>query len=274
VYDPARSTFDIHVYDLAQGTREVFIEQASQPALSPNHERLAYRSWGREQRGISVRELGDGHTWSWVPFAEAARPIWSPNSENIVFPSEQETDRQWRIYRTQGLIIDRVRRHGGDILGRVPAWLPDGRIVYWECPLNECGLYVMQGDGSAPTRLTRGERDTAPAASPDGSQVAFMSIADGNWDIYRTGTRPADALAPAQLTTNPARDGLATWSPDGRWLAFVSDRDGEWAVWAMRPDGSQKQPLFDLGGPLEGEIAFVAPGDQHGWTWETLAWGP
>jgi TolB protein len=209
-----------------------------------------------------------------VPFAEAARPIWSPNSENIVFPSEQETDRQWRIYRTQGLIIDRVRRHGGDILGRVPAWLPDGRIVYWECPLNECGLYVMQGDGSAPTRLTRGERDTAPAASPDGSQVAFMSITDGNWDIYRTGTRPADALAPAQLTTNPARDGLATWSPDGRWLAFVSDRDGEWAVWAMRPDGSQKQQLFDLGGPLEGEIAFVAPGDQHGWTWETLAWGP
>jgi hypothetical protein len=42
----------------------------------------------------------------------------------------------------------------------------------------------------------------------------------------------------------------------------------------MRPDGSSQQKLFDLGGSLEGQIAFVPPDDQPGWTWETIAWAP
>ncbi len=277
VYDPDRQTFDIHTVRLQDGERKVVVRQASQPALSPNGRRLAYRSWDRAQRGILVRELADGHTWVWINFAEAARPSWSPDSENIVFPSQQESDRQWRLYRSLGIEFDHVRRHGGDIYGRVPAWLADGRIAYWECPVDKCGLYVMQSDGTQPIRLTEDEHDTAPAASPDGSRLAFMTDKDGNWEIYVVSTAPAGDQGrqePQRLTRNPARDGLPTWSPDGRWLAFVTDRDGQWAVWAMRPDGSDPRKLFDLGGPLEGEITYVLPGDQHGWTWEAIAWGP
>jgi Tol biopolymer transport system component len=171
-----------------------------------------------------------------------------------------------------GLEFDRVRRHGGDILGRVPFWLADGRIVYWECPQNKCGLYVMQSDGTNPTRLTEYEHDTAPAASADGSRIAFMSNRDGNWEIYVIGTDRQQELQ--RLTRNSARDGLPTWSPDGRWLAFVTDRDGVWAVWVMRADGSGQRKLFELDGPLEGKIAGVAPYIRHDWTWESVAWGP
>lgn len=274
VYDPERRTFDIHVVQLENGERDIVVEQASQPALSPNSKRLAFRSWDRAQRAIRVRELTDGNTWTWINFAEAARPNWSANSENIVFPSQQEPDRQWRVYRTYGLEVDRVRRHGGDIPGRVPFWMSDSRIVYWECPLNKCGLYVMQNDGTDPTQLTTYERDTAPAASPDASQVAFMSNRDGNWEIYIVSTQGPMGEGLKRLTKNSARDGLPTWSPDGKWLAFVSDRDGEWAVWAMSPNGSGQRKLFDLDGSLEGEIAFVTSGDQHGWTWENITWGP
>jgi TolB protein len=278
LYDdnPDRRTFDIYVYRLESGDREIVIGQASQPSLSPDGKRLAFRSWDRAQTGILVRELTDGNTWLWINFVEAARPSWSPDSQAIVFPSQQESDRQWRIYRSMGLEYDRVRRHGGDIFGRVPVWLKDGRIVYWECPLDKCGLYVMQGDGSGPLRLTMSEHDTAPSASPDGSQIAFMSNQNGNWEIYVVSTRVvegADVQEPIRLTRNGARDGLPTWSPDGSWLAFASDRGGAWAVWVMRPDGSDQQKLFDLGGQLEGEIALIPLEDQHGWTWETIAWG-
>lgn len=277
VYDPEQKTFNIHTITLGSAERRMIVSQASQPAISPNGKRLAYRSWDRAHRSIQVRELIDGHTWTWINFAEAARPSWSPDSENIVFPSQQESDRRWRVYRSLGLEYELVRRHGGDIFGRVPVYLADGRIAYWECPLDDCGLYVMQGDGSSPVRLTVNEHDTAPAGSPDGNRLAFMSNADGNWEIYVVDTETRGGQGGQglrRLTENPARDGLPTWSPDGNWLAFVTDREGEWAVWAMRADGSGQHRLFDLDGPLEGEIAFVSAEDQHGWTWETIAWGP
>ena len=277
VYDnnPDRRTFDIHVFRLDSGERDILIRQASEPALSPNGKRIAYRSWDSGRRGILVRELTDGNTWPWINFHEAAHPSWSPNSQNITFASQQELDRRWRLYRTWGLDSDRIRREGGDIFGRVPVWSADGRIVYWECPIDKCGLYAIADDGTNLTRLTGREHDIAPATSPDGSQLAFMSNIDGNWEIYATTTHPAGGQVqePTRLTKNSARDGLPTWSPDGRWLAFASDRAGSWAVYVMRPNGSGQQLLFDLGGSLEGQVADVPPSEQPGWTWETLGWG-
>ncbi len=272
--DPTRRTFDIYAVRLGSGTRELVAGQASQPALSPDAKRLAYRSWDKSQRGIAVLELTSGHTWRWIESAEAARPSWSPDGQNIVFPSRQEADRNWRIYRTTGEEFATVRRQGADIFGRVPVWLADGRIVYWDCPLANCGLYVMEGDGTGPVRLTTAEGDTGPSASPDGQQIAFMSNRSGNWEIYLVPSHASAGTEVKRLTQNGARDGLPAWSPDGRWLAFASDRDGTWAVWAMRPDGSGLRRLFDLGGSLEGEVADAEPREQDGWPAETMAWGP
>jgi hypothetical protein len=266
VFDPDRETFDIYAFELVSGERQRLLEEASQPALSPSHSRLAFRSWNTSYRNIRVLELDENRTWTWINHSEAARPNWSPDSQNLVFPSQQEPDRQWRLYHTMGLEFDRVRRHGGDILGRVPAWMKDGRIVYWECPQDKCGLYAMQSDGTSPVRLTNHEYDTAPAPSPDSSKIAFMSNFEGNWEVYVTSTQGLEE--PERLTQNPARDGLPTWSPDGEWLAFVSDRGGPWAIWAIHPDGSGLRKLFDLGGALEGQIHRVDSQDQHGWTWE------
>jgi Tol biopolymer transport system component len=279
VYDPNpdRRTFDIHSYDLESGEREIAIGQASQPAISPNGKRIVFRSWDIGRRGLLVRELTDGNTWPWVTFHEAEHGRWSPDNQNITFSSQQQSDRQWRLYRTLGLDILMVQRQGGDVFGRVPTWSPDGRIIYWECPMNNCGLYSIHTDGTNLSRLTGNENDTTPTVSPDGKQVVFMSTSGGDWDLYLVGSvAPAGGSLqePRALTDNPARDGLPTWSPDGRWVAFVSDRGGAWAVWAVRPDGSNLQKLFDLGGRLEGEIANIPPSEQHGWAWESIAWAP
>jgi Tol biopolymer transport system component len=277
VYDPNpdRRTYDIHVMDLVSGERRIMLGQASQPALSPNGGRLAYRSWDIDRRGIRVRELSDENTWEWVGFHEAEHASWSPDNLSLVFSSQQESDRKWRLYRTRGVVIERVEREGGDIYGRVPTWSIDGRIIYWECPMGSCGLHAIHPDGTGLVRLTGNEYDTAPAVSPDGSQIAFMSNRDGNWEIYVVDAYRAgpDLEEPSRLTTNGSHDGLPAWSPSGQWIAFASDRGGTWAIWAMRTDGSGKQKLFELGGPLMGEVANVPPAEQHGWTWETLAWG-
>lgn len=77
-----------------------------------------------------------------------------------------------------------------------------------------------------------------PAYSPDGRWIAYMSTADGDFDIYAvsptTGSR-------RQLTDTPGRDGTPVWSPDGSQIAFQSFRDGHSQVYVMDADGSNQR---------------------------------
>ena len=67
-------------------------------------------------------------------------------------------------------------------------------------------------------------RESQPAFSPDGSQVAFVweGAEQNNPDIY---VKLIDTGEPLRLTTNAAPDLNPVWSPDGRYIAFT--REGE-----------------------------------------------
>ena len=80
----------------------------------------------------------------------------------------------------------------------------------------------------------------APAWSPDGRTIVFVSWRDGNGEVY---AMDADGSSPRNLTQNPAKDVRPAWSPDGRRIAFVSRRDGNSEVYVMNADGSGKRNL-------------------------------
>ena len=89
----------------------------------------------------------------------------------------------------------------------------------------------MAADGSQPTRLTRNSAiDVVSAWSPDGTQIAFVSDRDGNWETY---VMAADGSQPTRLTRNDAWDRYHAWSPDGTQIAFVSNRDGNEEIYVM-----------------------------------------
>ncbi len=97
--------------------------------------------------------------------------------------------------------------------------------------------------------------ESAPALSPDGGTIAYVSDESGNADIRIVDVRGGNAI---RLTDDPASDTDPAWYPDASALAFTSDRGGSTAIWkvlrfggaasllvpdamdaALSPDGSQ-----------------------------------
>src|SRR6202042_87602 len=73
-----------------------------------------------------------------------------------------------------------------------------------------------------PVRLTRGQADSGPAWSPDGTRIAFLRGPDGPAQLWLL---PADGGEPEQLTTLPLGAGAPVWSPDGTKITFAAATD-------------------------------------------------
>ncbi len=97
-------------------------------------------------------------------------------------------------------------------------------------------IYVMNPDGTGPTRLTNdAATDQTPAWSPDGTKIAFETNRDGNTEIYVIN---ADGTGLMILTNDAATDATPAWSPDGTKLAFSTNRNGNFEIYVMNADGT------------------------------------
>ncbi|MFN2227533.1 MAG: protein kinase domain-containing protein [Anaerolineae bacterium] len=275
-FDPQRGTYDVHLCDVDGSDCRLVAAEASQPDLMPDGTRLVVHSWKSDDKGLLLVGLDGGLLWRITSQIEAARPAVDFQGQVVVYHSRDELDREPRLYRTYGAQTGPLVHEAGVVRGHAPAWTPGGQILYAGCLGDACGIILADADGSRPRQFVAGGTETNPEASPDGRYVAFMSQRDGNWEVYLA---DLDGGEPRRLTRSPGNDGLPAWSPDGRWLAFVSDRSGRWAVWALRVDAAGRvgQPLhlFDVGGPLDGQVWEASPHELHGWVEERISWaGP
>ena len=77
--------------------------------------------------------------------------------------------------------------------------------------------------------------DRASGFSPDGSQIAFVSDRDGDYEIF---VMNIDGTGVVQLTHNDTDDWGGFWSPDGTLIAFNRDFDGDTEIFVMNADGT------------------------------------
>jgi pSer/pThr/pTyr-binding forkhead associated (FHA) protein len=267
VFDAGAGTYNIFSANPDGSDRVLVATEASQPDVSVDGQRIAFRSWKSDNRGLIERGIQGGDIWRVNAVFESARPTFSPDRQTFLFQIRSGGDAP-AIYRTVGTEYQVLRREAAPIQGESPDWTPDGRFVYRGCLGPSCGLILSNLDGSFPVQLTQDPGDTNPAVSPDGKSVVFMSQRRGNWDIYRVGI---DGTGLAQLTSDTASDGLPTWSPKGDTIAFVSDRDGAWAIWAMNSEGKNQRPLFDLDGSIDGKVQTDVQ-SARGWLEERIVW--
>jgi Tol biopolymer transport system component len=126
----------------------------------------------------------------------ASDPGWSPDGRKIAFVSNRDGNDDVFVMNADGSGLGRLTRNpAGD---SAPVWSPDGRKIAFVS--NRDGtfeVYVMNADGSEQHALaarTVGGRgkpmgevaapDDAPAWSPDGRKIAFVSDRDGTYDVY------------------------------------------------------------------------------------------
>jgi Tol biopolymer transport system component len=191
-------------------------------AWSPDGRKIAFLSYrGGNSRvyvmtadGSGQRRLTRGNALPSAP------PAWSPDGRRIAFVSERDGNAEIYVVNADGTgqrNLTRSPRYEGD-----PAWSPDGRKIAFASGSRSCragpracvgytDIYVMNADGSGKRRLTRVPRDDfAPAWSPDGRRIAFMSKRDGNREIYVMNT---DGSGQRNLTRSPAHEFWFAWSP-------------------------------------------------------------
>jgi len=266
VYGPKRQTYDIYLANTDGSDRQRVVEEASEPAISPDGSKIAFRSWNASTLGLMVRNIDGTQPQRVSRGMEDACPYWALG-ESLVFHSTKEgpaprlyTAGTWEGANGTNNVQD-VRRGTDPVHGQYPAWVPGGRIVYkyFEQNGNYRGLYVMNSDGSNPTPITDDTGDTMPSVSSHNDKVTFMSDRSGYWEVYIV---DINGNGCRQLTDSGGyNSGLPTWSPDGNHIAFVSDRDNQWAIWVINYDSSGERRLFDLDGALE-------------WGERSISWGP
>ena len=81
-------------------------------------------------------------------------------------------------------------------------------------------IHVANADGTGAFQLTRGDKSsTAPAWSPDGHWIGFLSArSGGKSQVFRIRVGGGEA---EQITTDKGAVSAFDWSPDGRSMAFV-----------------------------------------------------
>lgn len=127
-------------------------------------------------------------------------------------------------------------------------------FVVWEFVADkpkECErIWVVETAGGEARPFSKGARkDTFPRWSPDGQQLAFTSVGEGEKDKPQLHLLPAQGGDAKKVCTMPNGASDLAWSPDGSHIAFLSlegeepksdpkviTSDRQRRLWTVRPD--------------------------------------
>ncbi|MFY9550493.1 MAG: protein kinase [Thermoanaerobaculia bacterium] len=254
---------DVWTIDRTTGRETKLVEDAYNPAFSPDGQRIALDApWAGQRRIWLADSQGHNPKQLTSDVSEAiahVRPRWAPDGRRIVFQSKESTKFDVRVV---DLETQKLLWVTNDLFQDLqPVWSPSGRYIYFSSyrsgGLNLWRIAVSAGGKprGAPQQMTTGAgQDLEPALSADGARLAF-AIRRQNADLWMLPVDPATGRPtgpPKEAIGTNREDSRGAWSPGGRSIAFNSDRAGEMNIWVQdREGGSARQLTSGPGGDYQ-----------------------
>lgn len=173
-------------------------------------------------------------------------PLWSPDGGAVIFASDRSGDMDlWRVAVREGAAVGEAQRVARSVGRALPMGVTRDGVYYYGLRAGRSDVVTADWEGGAvgkPTiaGLRSVGRNTAPAWSPDGSRLAFLTqMGTENYGresrgvvIWAPSTRQETVLVPSLATVSRLR-----WSPDGsQLLASGSDGRGRSGLYVVDPD--------------------------------------
>lgn len=233
---------DVWRHEIATGQSRRILEDAYNPAFSPDGFRIAFdASWVRGRRIWVADELGRNPEQLSTDVSESVAhvaPTWSPDGELIAY---QRIEKSKMDILTLHLASGRQRWVTDDPFRDVdPYWSPAGGEIFFTS-YRGGGLNLWRarvtGEGApagTPRQVTTGAgQDVHVTVDTAGRRVAFATRSL-NADLWRLPVDPETGEArgePEPVVATTREDSRGAWSPDGRRIAFNSDRTGDMNLW-------------------------------------------
>ena len=251
----------LRVLDRRSGTVRTVADASESPgqgSFDPHAGRVVYSAAKGGKLMLRIRELGSGsvRTIDSGP-GDSAFPRWSPDGRRIAFAYNPGDHWDLATIQPDGSdlkIWTRSLRNARSLNGLVD-WSPDSRRIVFHASTEpfEANIYVLDTATGKIQNLTDDAWfSEAPAWTPEGDAVAFMSTRGGGWTwgFFRLSLddgKVSQIAAPPDYTERNfirfSRDGWMTWSSYGEdGVEYVEERspDGRiqrnaavnrWARW-------------------------------------------
>ncbi len=235
----------------------------TQPAFSPDGERIAFRS-EREPKGIYVMGASGENLRRIADFG--FHPSWSPDGKEIVVSTFGRDQPTVRADGEQFLSILNVESGAKRELIKTeasfPAWSPSGgRIAYWfyTAAFGRRDIATVSANGGEPVIVAKdfAVSNWNPVWSPDGRFLYFVSSKGGSVNFWRV---QIDESSGAVLSEP---EPIVTPSKFSRHLNF--SRDGKRMIYVQTNNQSNIQGVtFDpKAEKIIGEPFWITQGDRE-----------
>ena len=237
--EPPAQHYQLIVADADGANQHMILESRfplMSPAWSPDGQWLAYVSFETKHAAVYVQLVRSGERRQVsARVGVNGAPAWSPDSHKLALTlggSAGNPD----IYILDLATQDLTRITDDPAIDTEPEWAPDGKSLFFTSDRAGSPQIYQIGvnAGGHPKRLTfSGNYNARPRISPDGSQLAMVTLDNGNYrialqDLARGSVR---VLSHGHLDESPS------FAPNGATLIYSEREGGRGSLATVATDG-------------------------------------